>query len=130
MVTRGDDPRGLGAGSDPGPFVRPYTITGAAGGRVRSWHADLELETLVITSLLGEMATNLSFERRSIVWLCRDVQSIAEISARLQLPLGVTRALVGDLADERLVDVHGSAQGGDHPDLALLKRVLDGLHRI
>jgi hypothetical protein len=129
-VTRRDDRRSVGAGSDPGPFVRPYTITGATGGRVRSWHADLELETLVVTSLLGEMATNLGFERRSIVRLCWDVQSIVEISVRLQLPLGVTKALVGDLADEGLVKVHGSAQAGDHLDLALLKRVLDGLHRM
>jgi Protein of unknown function (DUF742) len=130
VVTLGDDRRGSGAGSDPGPFVRPYTITGAAGGRIRSWHADLGLEALVVTSLLGEMATNLGFERRSIVRLCRDVQSIAEISVRLQLPLGVTRALVGDLADEGLVAVYGSAQAADPPDLALLQRVLDGLHRI
>jgi len=76
------------------------------------------------------MASNLGFERRSIVRLCRDVQSIAEISVRLQLPLGVTRALVGDLADEGLVAVYGSAQAADPPDLALLQRVLDGLHRI
>ena len=130
MVTSSHDPPAAGAGSDPGPFVRPYTITGAAGGRIRSWHADLGLEALVVTSLLGEMATNLGFERRSIVRLCRDVQSIAEISVRLQLPLGVTRALVGDLADEGLVAVYGSAQAADPPDLALLQRVLDGLHRI
>jgi hypothetical protein len=76
------------------------------------------------------MASNLGFERRSIVRLCRDVQSIAEISMRLQLPLGVTRALVGDLADEGLVTVYGSAQAADQPDLGLLQRVLDRLHLI
>jgi hypothetical protein len=130
VVTLSDDRPGMGAGSDPGPLVRPYTIAGATGGRIRSWHADLGLETLVLTSSLGEMSTHLGFERRSIVRLCRDVQSIAEIAVRLQLPLGVTRALVGDLAEEGLVTVHGSAQAADQPDLALLKRVLDGLHRI
>jgi hypothetical protein len=130
VVTRRDDARGLGAGSDPGPFVRPYTITGAAGGRVRSWHADLELETLVVTSLLGEVATNLGFERRSIVRLCRDVQSVAEISARLELPLGVAKALVGDLADEGFLEVYGPAQAGDRADPTLLRRILDGLQRM
>jgi hypothetical protein len=130
VVTLGDDRRATGAASDPGPFVRPYTITGTAGGRIRSWHADLGLEALVVTSMLGEMASNLGFERRSIVRLCRDVQSIAEISMRLQLPLGVTRALVGDLADEGLVTVYGSAQAADQPDLGLLQRVLDRLHLI
>ena len=130
MVTRRNDAHGVGAGSDPGPFVRPYTITGAAGGRVRSWHADLELETLVVTSLLGEVATNLGFERRSIVRLCRDVQSVAEISARLQLPLGVAKALVGDLADEGFVEVSGPAQAGDRADMTLLRRILDGLQQM
>jgi hypothetical protein len=89
------------------------------------------LETLVVTSPLGEMATSLGFERRSIVRLCREeVHSIAEISVRLRLPFGVTRALVGDLADEGLVTVHGSAHAADQPNLGLLQRVLEGLHRI
>jgi hypothetical protein len=34
------------------------------------------------------------------------------------------------MADEHLVMVHRPAQAGDHPDLALLGRVLDGLHSI
>ena len=34
------------------------------------------------------------------------------------------------MADEHLVIVHRPAQAGDRPDLALLKRVLDGLHSI
>lgn len=129
MVTRSNDRPEVGADSVPGPFVRPYTITGAAGGRVRSWHADLELETLVLTSVLGEMA-GLGFERRSIVRLCRDARSVAEIAARLELPLGVTKALVGDLADEGLVGLHGTAGTGDRTDPALLRRVLDGLQQI
>lgn len=58
------------------------------------------------------------------------MQSIAEISVRLRLPVGVARALVGDLADEGLVTVYGPAQAADEPDRALLQRVLDGLHRI
>lgn len=76
------------------------------------------------------MATNLGFERRSIVRLCRDVQSVAEISVRLQLPLGVAKALVGDLADEGFVGVYGPAQAGDQADLTLLRRILDGLQRM
>lgn len=128
-MTRSNDRPDVGAGSDPGPFVRPYTITGATGGRVRSWHPDLEPETLVVTSVLGEMA-GLGFERRSIVRLCRDAQSVAEIAARLGLPLGVTKALVGDLADEGFVGLHGSAGAGDRTDPALLRRVLDGLQQM
>jgi hypothetical protein len=48
----------------------------------------------------------------------------------LDLPLGVIRVLVGDMADEGLVVVHRPAQTGDRPDLALLERVLYGLRSI
>jgi hypothetical protein len=66
-------------------------------------------------------------EQQAIGALCRDILSIAEVSAHLNLPLGVVRVLVGDMADEHLVIVHRSAHVGDRPDPALLERVLDGL---
>ena len=116
-----------GFGQTPGPVVRPYAIT---GGRARPRHDDLEVETLVSTTSLGELSPNLSYERRAVARLCRDVQSVAEISARLSLPLGVARVLVGDMADEGMVTVHRPAQIGDRPDLALLERVLYGLRNI
>jgi hypothetical protein len=103
------------------------------GGRTRPSHLDLELEleTLVSTTSLGEQqVASLSLERRSIALLCRDVLSVAEVSARLDLPLGVARVLVGDMADEGLVIVHRPASPNDRPDLALLERVLYGLRTI
>ncbi|HEV8651047.1 MAG TPA: DUF742 domain-containing protein [Actinomycetes bacterium] len=117
-------------GRGPGRFVRPYAMT---GGRTRPSHLDLELEleTLVSTTSLGEQSVAaLSLERRSIALLCRDVISVAEVSARLDLPLGVARVLVGDMADEGLVIVHRPASPNDRPDLALLERVLYGLRTI
>jgi hypothetical protein len=112
---------------EPGRLVRPYAMT---GGRTRPTHDDLELETLVSTTALGETSVTLSLERRSIALLCRDILSVAEISARLDLPLGVTRVLVGDMSEEGLVTVHRPASVGDRPDLALLERVLYGLRTI
>jgi hypothetical protein len=113
---------------EPGRLVRPYAMT---GGRTRPAHDDdLELETLVSTTSQGETSLTLSLERRSIALLCRDILSIAEISARLDLPLGVARVLVGDMAEEGLVTVHRPASVGDRPDLALLERVLYGLRTI
>jgi hypothetical protein len=111
---------------EPGRLVRPYAMT---GGRTRPAD-DLELETLVSTTSQGETSLTLSLERRSIALLCRDILSIAEISARLDLPLGVVRVLVGDMAEEGLVTVHRPASVGDRPDLALLERVLYGLRTI
>ena len=114
-------------GSDP-RRVRPYAMT---GGRTRpTGDAPLEIEALVSTTSHGERVPKLTVEQRAIAGLCRDILSIAEISARLDLPLGVTRVLVGDMADEGLVLVHRPAQAGDRPDLALLERVLYGLRTL
>jgi hypothetical protein len=109
---------------EPGRLVRPYYMT---GGRTQPAHTDLEIEALVSTTALGERAPQLTVEQRAIAALCRDILSIAEISARLDLPLGVTRVLVGDMADGGLVVLHRPATVGDRPDLALLQRVLYGL---
>jgi Protein of unknown function (DUF742) len=116
-----------GEPQEPGRLVRPYALT---GGRTRPAHDDLEMESLVSTTSLGETSLSLSLERRSIALLCRDILSIAEISARLDLPLGVARVLVGDMAEEGLVTVHRPASVSDRPDLALLERVLYGLRTL
>ncbi|WP_156671436.1 DUF742 domain-containing protein, partial [Mycobacterium sp. E1214] len=44
--------------------------------------------------------------RGRIVRLCVDSPSVAEISARLDLPLGVARVLVGDLVLSGYLRVH------------------------
>jgi hypothetical protein len=100
------------------------------GGRTRPAHTDLEIEALVSTTSTGERTPKLTVEQRAIAALCRDILSVAEISASLELPLGDPRLLVGDKADEGLVMVHRPAQAGDRPDLALLERVLYGLKTI
>src|SRR6266508_2651530 len=72
--------------------VRPYAIP---GGRLRLDQDEVEVEALVTTTSIGADASRLSFERRAIAVLCRDVLSVAEIAAKLRLPLGVVRPLVG-----------------------------------
>src|SRR6266542_570106 len=64
--------------------VRPYAIT---GGRLRLDQDEIEVEALVTTTSIGADASRLSFERRAIAVLCRDVLSVAEIAAKLLLPL-------------------------------------------
>jgi hypothetical protein len=119
-----------GTDEEPGHHrrrVRPYAMT---GGRTRPTNDDLEIEALVSTTSVGERTPKLTVEQHAIAALCRDILSIAEVSAQLRLPLGVIRVLVGDMAAERLVIVYRPAQAGDRPDLALLERVLYGLHAI
>ena len=107
--------------------VRPYAMT---GGRTRPTHDVLEIETLVSTTSTVDLTPKLTVEQRAIAVLCHDILSIAEVSAKLHRPLGVVRILVGDMADEHLVVVHRPAHRDDRPDLALLERVLYGLHSI
>ena len=112
---------------EPGRLVRPYYMT---GGRARPTQDDLEIEALVSTTAQGERSPKLNVEQRAIIALCRDLLSIAEVSARLDLPLGVARVVIGDMAAEGLVILHRPTTVGDRPDLALLQRVLYGLNQI
>jgi hypothetical protein len=112
---------------EPGRLVRPYYLT---GGRARPAQNDLEIEALVSTTAQGERSPKLTVEQRAIIALCRDLLSIAEVSARLDLPLGVARVVIGDMAAEGLVILHRPTTVGDRPDLALLQRVLYGLNQI
>jgi Protein of unknown function (DUF742) len=122
LPIRGQEPAGQG------PVVRPYALT---GGRTRPTIPELRVETLVSTTSLGVASTGLlTLERRRIVVLCRGILSVVEVAARLKLPLGVVRVLIGDLAEEGLVLIHQPASPSDRPDLALLERVLYGLREL
>lgn len=112
--------------SGDGLRVRPYAIT---GGRTRARN-DLQIEAIVYRTPQGEQHTDrLPLERGQIVNLLSTPLSTAEISARLQLPLGVTRVVLGDLIDEGYVAVNSRSANG-RPDLRLLERVLDGLQAL
>jgi hypothetical protein len=110
-------------------FLRPYALT---AGRTTS-HAtqELPLETLLMSSPAGRDALDgLNFERADVVRLCGALQSVAEVSAQLALPLGVARVLVGDLHAEGFLDIHLPAAAHHGPDAALLGKVLDGLQHL
>ncbi len=107
--------------------VRPYAII---GGRTRSRHP-LLLETLVsVLDYDPAVYQTLFAESREIYSLCREVRSIAEVSADLNMPLGVVRVLISDLADQGWIRIHPTAQGMGLPDQELLERVLRGLQTI
>ena len=114
-------------GDDEDFLVRPYAVT---GGRTEP-RSQLEIEAMVVAGYFDVRdLTLLSPECQAILDCCRDWRSVAEISAILQMPLGVARILIADMASEGLVRVHqlDHAQGG--PDVKLLERVLSGLRRL
>jgi DNA-directed RNA polymerase specialized sigma24 family protein len=113
----------------PAPrLVRPYALT---GGRARNLWTDLQLEALLSATVAATAQLPRSPEQRTIVRLCHQrFQSVAEISALLELPLGVVRVLVGELVDRGVLELYQPRHRAEHPDRALLERVLDSLRRI
>jgi|SRR5829696_2261234 hypothetical protein len=120
-----------GGGTWSRRYRRPYTVT---GGRTRPAHDDLELETMVQTVTgIDEQLAELGREQRTIAALCREAVSVAEIAARLDLLLGVTRVIVADLALQGVVVLHrppATVADANLPPVELLERVLHGLNNI
>ncbi|MFH9226018.1 DUF742 domain-containing protein [Streptomyces lydicus] len=111
------------------PLVRPYAMT---GGRTRPRY-QLAIEALVSTTADPSKLQGQLPEHQRICHLCREIKSVAEISALLSIPLGVARILVADLAEAGLVAIHqpgGDETAGGQPDVTLLERVLSGLRKL
>jgi hypothetical protein len=104
--------------------LRPFVIT---SGRVDGIDPAIQMETQVTTHP-GAIPARLPPEKRAIVTLCVEPMSVAEISARLRLHLGVTRILVGDLRAAGQLDVH--VRDTDFPDPETIMRVIRGLRAI
>jgi hypothetical protein len=112
--------------ADPGPFLRPYAMT---EGRTEPTGRDLAIEDLIGVAAADPPAW-LSLEHRSIALACHETLSVAELAARVDLPLGVTRVLVGDLATHGVVTVHRAPSHTGGPNAALLEQVLHGLQQL
>jgi hypothetical protein len=74
---------------------------------------------------------SLAPEHVDIVLLCRRApQSVAELSAELDLPVGVVRVLIGDLIDADWVRVSRPVPPAELPDESILREVIDGLRAL
>ena len=104
--------------------LRPFVLT---AGRVVGLDPEIGMETQV-TVHPGARPARLPPEKRAIVALCAEPLSVAEISARLRLHLGVVRILVGDLRAAGQLDVH--VLDTDFPDPDTIMRVIRGLRSI
>ena len=114
---------------EPGSVARPYTIT---RGRTRPVNdEEIEVEALVWTTSLAASSPQMaSVHWRAVADLCREVMSLAEVAARLGVPIGVARVLIGDMAEAGLVHLQRPRRASNHPDIGLLERVLYGLHQL
>ena len=117
-----------------GALVRPYAVT---RGRTRP-KLDIAIEALVETTVRGRAANTRpgnahGQEQQYISTLCDGrLQSLAEIAARMQLPLGVARVIVADMAADGLVAVYEPTSLDENESVGteLLERVLSGLRRL
>ncbi|MEH0846195.1 DUF742 domain-containing protein [Micromonospora sp. CPCC 205711] len=111
-----------------GPVVRPYAVT---GGRARPVTGSFDLISLITANRaeIGQEA-GLGPEHVAIVALCQRVQSVAEVSACLDLPVGAVRVLLGDLVARGLVSVQDPRGATGWSDESVFEAVINGLRAL
>lgn len=129
-----DEPARFGVGEQAPPaprhvsLARPYART---GGRTHPEH-HLSLEALVSTSEQGRRYEGArTEEHRTICDFCAESRTLADIVAELQLPLGVVKVIVADMATAGMVLVHQPGLAfGDRSSREFMQRLLDSLHAL
>lgn len=121
--------------TDPGPadepsLVRPYTLTGGRTDSSVELPLDAPVEALDTTAKPPRWRRN--DVRGQILTCCVHSPSVAEIAARLSLPLGATRFLVGDLVTQGYLRVRAPAADSMAVDerRELIRRTLSGLRAL
>lgn len=113
---------------EAGPVVRPYAVT--KGRTLPSGEAAFGLIDVVFAT--GEWPPE-HFrpgpEHRRILSLCRRPTSVVDLTSEIDLPIGVVRVLLGDLASAGMLRVV-STQKDPATDQRLLRMVLDGLESL
>ncbi len=109
----------------PARLVRSYTIT---SGRTKA-EVDLPMEaTLRRQGFDDEPGDG---PRQQILRVC-DSQSVAEVAAKVKMPIGVVRVLLGDLVQEGKVRVQATLTDTSSRDerRELIERTLRGLRAL
>jgi hypothetical protein len=128
MAATDDPPEEVWFDEDAGPVVRPYAVT---GGRFRSDVGEFDLIALVVaTKPVSALGLGLAPEHVEIVRLCQHPLSVAEVSAHLNLPVGIVRVLLGDLLDEGLIRTHQPPPASQPPNPRVLNALIDGLRSL
>ncbi|MFH0517663.1 DUF742 domain-containing protein [Streptomyces sp. M41] len=131
-----DAPREQGSqwyDSEAGPLVRPYAMT---GGRTRPGPTGVRFDLIALVTLDAAASgaddgAALGPEHRALVELCRtETQSVAELAAGADLPVGVVRVLLGDLLELGRVTVSRPVPPAQLPDERILREVIEGLRAL
>ena len=113
---------------EAGPVVRPYAVT---KGRTlpRGEHSFGLIDLVVATGERPPAHFRPGPEHRQILSLCGRPIPIVDLISEIDLPIGVVRVLLGDLAGEGMLRViYTQSQPGT--EQRLLRMVLDGLESL
>jgi hypothetical protein len=108
----------------PGGHYRPYLLT---GGRTGGGTAGVGIETVLVrdhsviprqTSWSGEMAM--------IIAACESPVAVAEVAARVGLPLGVVQVLTGDLVTAGVL-LRSASSMSLADDVLFMERLIHGV---
>ncbi|MFB0630830.1 DUF742 domain-containing protein [Streptomyces sp. AB3(2024)] len=119
--------------AEAGPLVRPYALT---GGRTKPGPHGVRFDLIALVVVdpaaegTGEEAL-LGPEHRALLGRCRDeTQSVAELAADADLPVGVVRVLLGDLLEAGHVKVSRPVPPARLPEMRILREVIEGLRAL
>ncbi|AXE84230.1 MULTISPECIES: DUF742 domain-containing protein [unclassified Streptomyces] len=117
---------------EAGPLVRPYAMT---GGRTQPGPTGVRFDLIALVTLdpgaPGADEALLGPEHRTLIGLCRtETQSVAELAAGADLPVGVVRVLLGDLLELGCVTVSRPVPPAQLPDERILREVIEGLRAL
>jgi uncharacterized protein DUF742 len=125
-----DERTSINGARSEGRLIRPYTMT---GGRTGADQPYIALEALVSATPTGlRNKHQYRWEAARVIDLSTSQTAIVEIAARLDIPIGVVRVVVADLAHRGAVqiseppsEVPASLEGYTYT--TLLQKVLDGI---
>jgi hypothetical protein len=108
--------------------VRPYLMT---SGRTSAAGEGIAMETIVVRADPGPAGDVplIEFERQDVLAECVQPCSVAEIAARLELPLMVTQVLVADMVAQGLLLASGTAHL-QADDITFLERLIHGIRAL
>lgn len=117
-------------GQPGGRLIRPYTMT---GGRTGDDIPVIALEALISATPAGFRSKHqYRWEAARIIDLTRQQTAVVELAARLDVPVGVVRVVVADLAHRGAVQITDPPTGlatslDGYMYATLLQKVLDGI---
>jgi Protein of unknown function (DUF742) len=111
---------------EAGPVVRPYAVT---QGRTEATATFGLIDVVAATGGWPGEYFRPGPEHRRILAVCRRPVPVVDLTSEIDLPLGVVRVLLSDLAAEGMLRIV-SAQRQPVLDHRLLKMVLDGLESL